>query len=141
MIILRIKYNEKTKDYTLFNYIKRNIGKDNDIIVKQEKLNRKFDFEPDDLAPTIYAAETMNIFKLVKEEKDSTVETYVVDKKSKINAEKEKKVVKKEEKKDTNTFHLLGFCLWCIKILKSVNVSFNPSSFMINVSKWCSHSL
>ena len=62
----RIKYNEKTKDYTLFNYIKRDIGKDNDIIVKQEKLNKKFDFEPDDLAPTIYAAETMNIFKLVK---------------------------------------------------------------------------
>lgn len=62
----RIKYNEKTKDYTLFNYVKRNLGKDNDIIQKQEKLIRKFDFEPDDLAPTIYAAETMNIFKLVK---------------------------------------------------------------------------
>ena len=38
--------------------------------------------------------------EIIKEEKDSTVETYVVDKKSKINAEKEKKVVKKEEKKE-----------------------------------------
>ena len=62
----RVKYNEKTKDYTLFNYVKRTIGKENDIIERQEKLIRKFDFEPDDLAPTIYAAETMNIFKLVK---------------------------------------------------------------------------
>ena len=38
--------------------------------------------------------------EIIKEEKDNTVETYVVDKKSKINAEKEKKVVKKEEKKE-----------------------------------------
>ncbi len=62
----RIKYNEKTKDYTLYNYVKRTIGKNNDILVKQEKLTRKFEFEPDDLTPTVYVAETMNIFDLVK---------------------------------------------------------------------------
>jgi lipopolysaccharide export system permease protein len=61
----RVKYNEKTKDYTLFNYVKRTIGKENDIIERQEKLIRKFEFEPDDLTPVIYVAETMNIFNLV----------------------------------------------------------------------------
>ena len=62
----RVKYNEKTKDYTLFNYVKRTIGKSGDIIEKQEKVTRKFEFEPDDLTPTVYVAETMNIFDLVK---------------------------------------------------------------------------
>ena len=62
----RVKYNEKTKDYTLFDYVKRTIGKENDNIEKQEKFIRKFDFEPDDLTPVIYVAETMNIFSLVE---------------------------------------------------------------------------
>jgi lipopolysaccharide export system permease protein len=62
----RIKYNEKQKDYSLFNYVKRTVGKNGDVIEKQEKLTRKFEFEPDDLTPTIYVAETMNIFDLVK---------------------------------------------------------------------------
>ena len=61
----RVKYNEITKDYTLFNYVKRTIGKNGDVIEKQEKLTRKFEFEPDDLTPTVYVAETMNIFDLV----------------------------------------------------------------------------
>ena len=61
----RVKYNEKTKDYSLFNYVKRTIGKNGDVIEKQEKLTRKFEFEPDDLTPTVYVAETMNIFDLV----------------------------------------------------------------------------
>lgn len=62
----RIKYNEKTKDYSLFNYVKRTVGKNGDILEKQEILTRKFEFEPDDLTPTVYVAETMNIFQLVK---------------------------------------------------------------------------
>ena len=62
----RVKYNEKTKDYTLFDYVKRTIGKENDSIEKQEKFIRKFDFEPDDLTPEIYVAETMNIFNLIE---------------------------------------------------------------------------
>lgn len=61
----KVKYNDKTKDYTLFNYVKRSVGKNGDIIEKQEKLTRKFEFEPDDLTPVIYVAETMNIFDLV----------------------------------------------------------------------------
>mgnify|MGYP001169502516 FL=1 len=38
--------------------------------------------------------------EIIKQEKESTVETYVVDKKTKINAEKQSKVVKKETKKE-----------------------------------------
>lgn len=62
----RIIYNEKAKDYTLSNYIKRTVGKNGDLLEKREKLTRKFEFEPDDLTPTVYVAETMNIFDLVK---------------------------------------------------------------------------
>jgi lipopolysaccharide export system permease protein len=61
----RVKYNERTKDYTMFNYVKRTVGKNGDIIDKHEKITRKFEFEPDDLTPVIYVAETMNIFDLV----------------------------------------------------------------------------
>jgi lipopolysaccharide export system permease protein len=62
----RVKYNEKTKDYTMFNYVKRTVGKNGDIIIKEDKLTRKFEFEPEDLTPVVYVAETMNIFELVK---------------------------------------------------------------------------
>ena len=34
----RVKYNEKTKDYTLYNYVKRTIGKNGDILDKKEHL-------------------------------------------------------------------------------------------------------
>ena len=33
---------------------------------RQDFITRKFEFEPDDLTPTVYVAETMNIFDLVK---------------------------------------------------------------------------
>lgn len=62
----RVTYNEKTKDYTLYNYVKRTIGQNGDVLEKQDNVTRKFEFEPDDLTPTIYVAETMNIFDLVK---------------------------------------------------------------------------
>ncbi len=62
----RIKYNEKTKNYTLYGYKKRTVGINGDIIEKQEEITRNFNFDPDDLTPTIYVAETMNIVDLVK---------------------------------------------------------------------------
>lgn len=62
----RLKYNEKTKDYSLYNYVKRTVGKNGDVIEKKDVLTRKFEFEPDDLTPVVYVAETMNIFQLVK---------------------------------------------------------------------------
>lgn len=60
----RMKYNEKTKDYTLFGYVKRNVGKLNDTFEKRDKIDVKYNIEPKDLTPPIYVAETMNVFEL-----------------------------------------------------------------------------
>ncbi|WP_338409973.1 LptF/LptG family permease [uncultured Flavobacterium sp.] len=61
----RIKYNEESKDYTLFDYKKRTIGKLNDVIEFSDKKNEIYNFEPDDLTPLIYVAETMTIHNLI----------------------------------------------------------------------------
>jgi lipopolysaccharide export system permease protein len=80
----RVKYNEKTKDYSLFNYVKRTVGKNGDVIEKQEKLTRKFEFEPDDLTPVVYVAETMTIGQLnafinkERERGNANINTYLV---------------------------------------------------------------
>ncbi|MEZ4854070.1 LptF/LptG family permease [Flavobacterium sp.] len=80
----RIKYNEETKDYTLYNYKKRSIGAKNDELEAEDKKNNKYNFEPDDLTPVIYVAETMTIGELrsfiAKEEKkgNANVNTYLV---------------------------------------------------------------
>lgn len=80
----RIKYNEETKDYTLYNYKKRTIGKLNDILESSEKKIQKYNFEPDDLTPVIYAAETMSIGEInefINKERlrgNSNINTYLV---------------------------------------------------------------
>ena len=61
----RIKYNAKDSTYTLFNYTKRTIGVLNDDIQKLDKKVANFNFELDDLSPTIYAAETLNLPDLI----------------------------------------------------------------------------
>ncbi|WP_448606783.1 LptF/LptG family permease [Paenimyroides ceti] len=62
----RIIYNEDTKDYTLMNYEKRTVGALDDKIEKADRKVIDFDFEIDDLTPTIYAAETMSLKELNK---------------------------------------------------------------------------
>lgn len=80
----RIVYNNDTKDYTLHNYEKRTVGEMNDKIEKAEKKNMKFNFEMDDLTPTIYAAETMTLRELntfIEKEKmrgSSNINSYLV---------------------------------------------------------------
>ncbi|WP_338378724.1 LptF/LptG family permease [uncultured Flavobacterium sp.] len=80
----RIIYNEQTKDYTLYNYKKRTIGKLNDILESSEKKIQKYNFEPDDLTPVIYAAETMSIGEInefIDKERlrgNSNINTYLV---------------------------------------------------------------
>lgn len=80
----RIKYNEETKSYTLYNYKKRTIGKLDDVLESHEKKIQKFNFEPDDLTPVIYAAETMSISEIndfIDKERDrgnSNINTYLV---------------------------------------------------------------
>jgi len=54
-----IVWNEKEKNYTLSGYTKRVIGKMEDVITKEPQRTVKLNFLPDDLTPTVYAAETM----------------------------------------------------------------------------------
>ncbi len=60
----RIKYNAIDTTYTLYNYQKRTIGKDNDILEAQAKLDTVFSFDMDDLTPVEYIAETLTTPKL-----------------------------------------------------------------------------
>lgn len=80
----RIKYNERTKKYVLYNYTKRTIGLSNDVLESSEKKTMSFDFEPDDLTPVVYVAETMSIGELYsfidkeREKGNANINTYLV---------------------------------------------------------------
>ncbi|WP_155284472.1 LptF/LptG family permease [Capnocytophaga felis] len=58
--------NDSIKTYRLTDYVKRTIGKNEDIIERKETLDTLFTFEVDDLMPVEYAAESKNIFELNK---------------------------------------------------------------------------
>jgi lipopolysaccharide export system permease protein len=62
----RIRYDEKTKKYTLYGYNKRIVGQTDDQILSSDKNEVAYNFEPDDLTPVIYVAETMTIGELNK---------------------------------------------------------------------------
>jgi lipopolysaccharide export system permease protein len=68
----------------LYNYQKRNIGNFNDVLESSDKKILKYNFEPDDLTPVIYVAETMTIGELIsfidKERKkgNGNINTYLV---------------------------------------------------------------
>lgn len=80
----RIKYIDSTKSYLLYKYQRREIGKLNDLLTSFDKKTIEYNFEPDDLTPVIYVAETMTIGQLrdfiKKEEKrgNSNINTYLV---------------------------------------------------------------
>lgn len=60
----RIKFNEADSTYTLFNYTKRIIGEDDDILQGGRRLDTVFAFELEDLTPLEYVAETLNFIEL-----------------------------------------------------------------------------
>ena len=60
----RIKFNDKDITYSLFNYTKRRVGLDNDIIERKKRLDTVFSFDLDDLTPVKYIAETLNLPEL-----------------------------------------------------------------------------
>jgi lipopolysaccharide export system permease protein len=64
IVASRIKWNPKTKTYTLFDYIKRTVGAFGDIIEKADKKDMKFNFDLEDLTPVVYIAETLSLGKL-----------------------------------------------------------------------------
>lgn len=62
----RIKWNSKTKDYSMFGYTKRTVGKLGDVIENQDKKEAKFKFDLEDLTPTVYVAETLSYGDLIR---------------------------------------------------------------------------
>jgi lipopolysaccharide export system permease protein len=66
LIASRIKWNEKEKNYTLYNYSKRKVGALGDIIESGESKDTIFNFDLEDLTPLVYIAETLPIDELYK---------------------------------------------------------------------------
>lgn len=62
----RLRYNEKSATFTMFDYKKRTVGKGHDRLEYAEKKDTVFTFDLDDLTPVIYIAETLPIDKLRK---------------------------------------------------------------------------
>lgn len=60
----RIQWNPKTKNYTMYDYVKRTVGELEDKIEKVEKKDAKFSFDLADLTPVVYIAETLNLGEL-----------------------------------------------------------------------------
>ena len=80
----RIKWNPKTKNYTLFNYTKRKVGQFGDIIESGEVKDTVFKFDLEDLSPVVYIAETLplnELNKFIEKEKSrgsSNINVYLV---------------------------------------------------------------
>jgi lipopolysaccharide export system permease protein len=60
----RIKWNPLQKNYTLYDYTKRKVGKFSDKIEMAEKKDTVFNFDLEDLTPMVYVAETLSILEL-----------------------------------------------------------------------------
>ena len=67
----RITYNKKDSTYTIKDYKKRHILKNNDIIEKGKTLDTIFSFKPSDLVFVDYLAQEMNSIKLYQHIKKS----------------------------------------------------------------------
>ncbi|NMH28174.1 LptF/LptG family permease [Flavobacterium silvaticum] len=80
----RIKYNKKKKNYTLFTYQRRNVGPLGDKLTSIEKKDTVFNFDFEDLTPTVYIAETLSLGQLndfiARERKrgSGNIDTYLV---------------------------------------------------------------
>ena len=59
-----ITYQEEDSTYKMINYVKRIIGKDNDIILNERRKDTIFTFDLEDLTPVTYIAETLNYKEL-----------------------------------------------------------------------------
>lgn len=80
----RIKYDEDENEYTLYNFQKRKIGELKDVLQFSDRRKMKFNFEPDDLTPVVYVAETMTLGELntfinnEREKGNANINTYLV---------------------------------------------------------------
>ncbi|MCR5861883.1 LptF/LptG family permease [Flavobacterium sp. J372] len=79
-----IKWRERDSTYVLKGYSKRTVGQMEDKLVSLPSKRMKFNFMPDDLTPTIYAAETMSLGELnefidkERERGSSNINAYLV---------------------------------------------------------------
>ena len=84
IIANRIKWNPVKKNYSLFEYSKRTVGKFEDKIEVSEKKDTVFSFDLEDLTPTVHVAETLPLLDLYhfidKEKKrgSSNISVYLV---------------------------------------------------------------
>jgi lipopolysaccharide export system permease protein len=60
----RIQWNPKTKNYTMYDFVKRTVGALGDKLEKADQKEAKFSFDLEDLTPVVYIAETLNLGKL-----------------------------------------------------------------------------
>lgn len=80
----RIQWNPKTKNYTMYDFVKRTVGELGDKIEKADQRNARFSFDLEDLAPVVYIAETLNLGELnhfIEKEKkrgSSNINVYLV---------------------------------------------------------------
>ncbi len=80
----RIHYDALKKTYVLYNYNKRIVGRTDDQLIKCDKISVQYNFEPDDLTPVVYVAETMTIGQLnafINKERsrgNANINTYLV---------------------------------------------------------------
>ena len=80
----RIKWNKKDSSYTMSNYRRRNVGLLGDRIEVLPKKDTVFSFDLEDLAPTVYVAETLSLGELNKfidkerSRGSSNINTYLV---------------------------------------------------------------
>ena len=80
----RIKWNEREKTYSLFDYKKRTVGDLDDIIEAAPKKEAIYNFAIDDMTPVVYIAETLSYFDLVnfiekeRERGSSNINVYLV---------------------------------------------------------------
>ena len=84
LLASRIKWNPTKKNYTLFNYTKRKVGKFGDIIESGEVKDTVFKFDLEDLTPVVYIAETLpfkelnNFIDKEKARGSSNINVYLV---------------------------------------------------------------
>ena len=80
----RIQWNPKTKNYTMYDYVKRTVGELGDKIEKADQKDAKFSFDLADLTPVVYIAETLTLGELnqfIEKEKrrgSSNINVYLV---------------------------------------------------------------
>jgi lipopolysaccharide export system permease protein len=60
----RLQWNPETKNYTMYDYVKRTVGGLDDKLEKADQKVAKFNFDLEDITPVVYIAETLEFTKL-----------------------------------------------------------------------------